>query len=103
MRVGQLKWHKNAYLLSKHRLKMAAEMFSKIFLFTVTVVVVFHTCSMQRRILVQYDTHSNMSVSFITLADPKEQGLRAQNETEKWIEVLKESRKRTQRRARGEL
>ena len=59
--------------------------------------------SMARRRIIIITGKSNSTFSVITQEDPEDYRIQEYNETEKWINVTKESKKRLQRHARGEL
>ena len=58
---------------------------------------------MARRRIIIITGKSNSTFSAITQEDPEDYRIQEYNDTEKWISVTKESKKRLQRRARGEL
>jgi hypothetical protein len=73
----------------------------KLFIF----VVLVGSCSLSiaRRRIIVIAGKNNSTFTAITQQDPEEYRKREYNETERWINVTKESQKRSQRRVRGEL
>ena len=77
---------------------------SKLFILTVAVSMAsFPAVSTARKRLILITDETNSTFSAITQDDPEEYRIREYNETTRWINVTKESKKLLQRRTREEL
>ena len=76
---------------------------SKLFILTVAVSMASFPVSTARKRLILITDETNSTFSAITQEDPEEYRIREYNETTRWINVTKESKKLLQRRTREEL